>query len=99
MQSKAENKAKEKHDLNVLPKLEFDAHLIFQKMEKFGKKITSIADNMERCSTFTVGGIQFLDSYQFLNTNLERIPRTEFKYHEKVAKTEEQKSSILQKVL
>ena len=68
-------------------------------MEKFGKKITSMANKIERYSTFAVGGVQFLDSYQFLNTNLERIPRTEFKYHEKVAKTEEQKSSILQKVL
>ena len=80
----------------------FDTHLISrQRLEKFGKKITSIANNKEKYTAFTVGDIQFLDSYQFLNTSLEKvsesIPKEEFKYLKKIAKTREQMSLILKR--
>jgi hypothetical protein len=50
----------------------FDAHLIMQRLGKFKKKrINVIANTNERCVSFTISKLRFIDSFQFLTTSLD----------------------------
>ena len=52
----------------------YDSHLIFQKLGVIKeKKISCIANNMEKYISFTVGSLRFLDSLQFLNASLATL--------------------------
>ena len=48
------------------------------------RRITCIANNSERYITFSLGGLRFIDSLQFLNASLERLvdnlTKDEFKF-------------------
>ena len=48
----------------------YDAHLIFQKIQRKHGKINVIPNNSERCISFDVGLLKFLDSIQFLSCGL-----------------------------
>lgn len=51
----------------------YDAHLIMQEIYGSVGKIKCLANNSERYICFSIGGLQFLDSIQFLNCSLERL--------------------------
>ena len=48
------------------------------------RRITCIANNSERYITFSLGGLRFIDSLQFMNVSLERLvdnlTKDEFKF-------------------
>ena len=62
----------------------YDGHLIVQELGKYvGKKrISVIAKDMEKYMTFSIGKLQFLDSYNFLSASLSSLAKTltSFKY-------------------
>ena len=51
----------------------YDAHLIFQKVKREHDKINGIPNNSERCISFHVGRLKFLDSMQFLSCGLNKL--------------------------
>ena len=59
----------------------YDAHLLFQEMEKVGGNISVIATNSEKYVSFKLGNLVFKDSLQFLSCGLakltENLPRNE----------------------
>ena len=52
----------------------FDSHLILQGIGQIkNKKISCIPNNMEKYISFSLGNLRFIDSFQFLNTSLEKL--------------------------
>ena len=52
----------------------FDAHIICESLGKFkDAKLTCIAQNTERYVSFSLGGLRFIDSFQFLTSSLETL--------------------------
>ena len=51
----------------------YDAHLIFHKVKREHGKINVIQNNSERCISFDVGCLKFLDSMQFLLCGLNKL--------------------------
>ena len=51
----------------------YDAHLIFQKIQRRHGKIDVIPNNSEQYISFNVGRLKFLDSMQFLSCSVERL--------------------------
>ena len=51
----------------------YDAHLIMQAIGKVDKNINCIPNNMEKYVSFSMGTMDFIDSFQFLPTSLEKL--------------------------
>ena len=51
----------------------YDAHLIMQAIGKVDKNINCIPNSMEKYIAFSMGSLNFIDSYQFLPTSLEEL--------------------------
>ena len=43
----------------------YDAHHLMQAMSQLQKEVKCVANNMEKCITFSVGGLRFTDSLNF----------------------------------
>ena len=54
----------------------YDGHLIIHAIQKRHGKVYIIPTNMERYMAFSVGQLQFLDSYQFTMESLENLVET-----------------------
>ena len=52
----------------------YDSHLIFDELNKFDVKIEVIPNILEKCMTFFLKkNLVFIDSMQFMNSNLEKL--------------------------
>ena len=51
----------------------YDAHLIMQAIGKVSDNINCIPNNMEKYVSFSMGSMDFIDSFQFLPTSLEKL--------------------------
>jgi len=52
----------------------YDGHLLMQSLGKYKTtRISCIPNNMERYISFSLGGLRFIDSFQFLGTSLEKL--------------------------
>ena len=51
----------------------YDAHVIMQAIGKVDKQINCIPNNMEKYVSFSMGSMDFIDSFQFLPTSLEKL--------------------------
>lgn len=54
----------------------YDSHLIIKHLTEDHGKIRAIPNNMETFMAFSVGQLQFLDSYQFMNKSLDELAKT-----------------------
>ena len=53
---------------------DYDNHLIMQEIGKFGVKISVLPNGLEKCVAFTINkNSNFLDSMQFMNSNLDTL--------------------------
>ena len=53
----------------------YDAHHLMQAMSNLQKEVKCIANNMEKYITFSVGGLHFIDSLNFLQGSLDSLVR------------------------
>ena len=51
----------------------YDSHLIMSAIGKDDKKITCIPNNMEKYVSFSLGCMDFIDSFQFMSASLEKL--------------------------
>ena len=51
----------------------YDAHYLMQEMSQLDKEVKCIAINMEKHITFSVGGLRFIDSLNFLQGSLHSL--------------------------
>ena len=51
----------------------YDSHLIMSAIGKTNKKINCIANNMEKYISFSLGCMDFIDSFQFMSASLEKL--------------------------
>jgi len=79
----------------------YDAHLLFQEMEKVDGKIKVIATNSEKYVSFKFENLVFKDSLQFLSCGLakltENLPRDEFAQTSVLAEEEDIPIGMLQR--
>ena len=79
----------------------YDAHLLFQEMEKVDGKIKVIATNSEKYVSFKFENLVFKDSLQFLSCGLakltENLPRDEFAQTSVLAEEEDIPIEMLQR--
>ena len=63
----------------------YDSHLILKqcKLSLFPDKEIACIPNMEKCMSFFIGNLRFIDSYQFMSESLEKLvrnlPKDDFK--------------------
>ena len=61
----------------------YDSHFIIKKLEK-NTNISVIANNFEKYITFKIDNLQFIDSFQFMSSSLDRLvsnlPKDKFIY-------------------
>ena len=53
----------------------YDAHHLMQAMSQLQREVKCIANNMEKYMTFSVGGLRFIDSLNFLQGSLDSLVR------------------------
>ena len=52
----------------------YDTHLIMQAIDKIqGKQLKCIPSNMEKYISFSLGYMDFIDSFQFMSSSLEKL--------------------------
>ena len=51
----------------------YDAHHLMQAMSQLQKEVKCIANNVEKYITFSVGGLRFIDSFNFLQGSLDSL--------------------------
>ena len=51
----------------------YDAHHLMQAMSQLQREVKCIANNMEKYITFSVGGLRFIDSLNFLQSSLDSL--------------------------
>ena len=56
------------HNLRV-----YDAHHLMQAMSQLQREVKCVANNMEKYITFSVGGLRFIDSLNFLQSSLDSL--------------------------
>ena len=68
----------------------YDAHHLFQAMSKIEGEIRCIPNHMEKYISFSLGGLRFKDSLNFLQASLNSLvkntPHGKFKYTLKLEK-------------
>ena len=51
----------------------YDAHLILSAIKPHHGEVKCIPNNMEKYTSFTVGGVTFIDSCQFMQSSLDQL--------------------------
>jgi len=74
----------------------YDVHHLMQAMLQLQKEVKCVANNMEKYITFSVGGLRFIDSLNFLQGSLDSLVSTTLKESLKITSTIS-KDSILYK--
>jgi len=75
----------------------YDAHHLMQAMSKLEKEVKCVANNMEKCITFSVGGLRFIDSLNFLQGSLDSLASATPKESLKITSTISKGSDLLYK--
>ena len=58
-----------------------DAHHLMQAMSQLQKEVKCVANNMEKYITFSVGGLRFIDSLNFLQGSLDSLVKRHRRSH------------------
>ena len=75
----------------------YDAHHLMQEMTQLNKEVKCIANNMEKYITFSVGGLRFIDSLNFLQGSLDSLVSATPKESLKITSTISKGSDLLYK--
>ena len=75
----------------------YDAHHLMQAMANLQKEVKCVANNMEKYITFSVGGLRFIDSLNFLQGSLDSLVRATPKESLKITSTISNGSDLLYK--
>jgi len=75
----------------------YDAHHLMQAMSQLQKEVKCVANNMEKYITFSVGGLRFIDSLNFLEGSLDSLVRATPKEALKITSTISKGSDLLYK--
>ena len=75
----------------------YDAHHFMQAMSNLQKEVKCVANNMEKYITFSVGGLRFIDSLNFLQGSLDSLVRATPKESLKITSTISNGSDLLYK--
>ena len=75
----------------------YDAHHLMQAMSHLQKEVECIANNMEKYITFSVGGLRFIDSLNFLHGSLDSLVSAAPKESLKITSTISKGSDLLYK--
>ena len=80
----------------------YDAHLLMSGLGKYkNRRISCIANNSERYVSFSLGGLRFIDSLQFMSASLEslvkNLAKEEFKLLSMYNPNQEQRNMLLRK--
>jgi len=75
----------------------YDAHHLMQTMSQLNKEVKCVANNMEKYITFSVGGLRFIDSLNFLQGSLDSLVRATPKELLKITSTISKGSDLLYK--
>ena len=75
----------------------YDAHHLMQEMSQLNKEVKCIANNMEKYITFSVGGLRFIDSLNFLQGSLDSLVSATPKESLKITSTISKGSDLLYK--
>ena len=71
----------------------YNAHHLIQAMSQLQKEIKCVANNMENYIIFSVGGLSFIDSFNFLQGSLNSLvsatPKESFKITSTISKSSE----------
>ena len=73
----------------------YDAHHLMQAMSNLQKEVKCVANNMEKYITFSVGGLRFIDSLNFLHGSLDSLVRATPKESLKITSTISNGSDLL----
>ena len=75
----------------------YDAHHLMQAMTQLQKEIKCVANNMEKYITFSVGGLRFIDSFNFLQGSLDSLVSSTPKESLKITSTISKGNELLYK--
>ena len=75
----------------------YDAHHLMQAMANLQKEVKCVANNMEKYITFSVGGLRFIDSLNFLQGSLDSLVSATPKESLKITSTISKGSDLLYK--
>ena len=75
----------------------YDAHHLMQAMANLQKEVKCVANNMEKYITFSVGGLRFIDSLNFLQESLDSLVTATPKESLKITSTISKGSDLLYK--
>ena len=75
----------------------YDAHHLMQAMSQLQKEVKCVANNMEKYITFSVGGLRFIDSFNFLQGSLDSLVSATPKESLKITSTISKGSDLLYK--
>ena len=75
----------------------YDAHHLMQEMLQLDKQVKCIASNMEKYITFSVGGLRFIVSLNFLQGSRDSLVRATLKEAVKITSTIAKGSELLYK--
>ena len=75
----------------------YDAHHLMQEMSQLNKEVKCIANNMEKYITFSVGGLRFIDSLNFLQGSPDSLVSATPKESLKITSTISKGSDLLYK--
>ena len=75
----------------------YDAHHLIQEMSQLNKEVKCIANNIEKYITFSVGGLRFIDSLNFLQGSLDSLVSATPKESLKITSTISKGSDLLYK--
>ena len=71
----------------------YDAHHLMQAMANLNKEVKCVANNMEKYITFSVDGLRFIDSLNFMQRSLDSLvevtPKEELKITKSISKCSE----------
>ena len=75
----------------------YGAHHLMQAISQLQKEVKCVANNMEKYITFSVGGLRFIDSLNFLQGSLDSLVRATPKESLKITSTISKGSDLLYK--
>jgi len=75
----------------------YDAHHLMQAISQLQKEVKCVANNMEKYFTFSVGGLRFIDSLNFLLGSLDSLVSATPKESLKITSTISKGSDLLYK--
>ena len=75
----------------------YDAHHLMQAMSQLQKEVKCVANNMEKYITFSVGGLRFIESLNFLQGSLDSFVSATPKESLKITSTISKGNDLLYK--